>query len=58
MINWIKSLFPKKKDYWRDIIYGMPPVPSVEYELVTDPKTGHTTRVEKPRKLIPWEIND
>lgn len=34
-----------KDDYWRDIMSGIK-APPEEYNLVTDPKTGETTRVE------------
>lgn len=39
-------------DYWRDIIYGMPN-PPVEYDFITDQKTGLTTKVEKPAVYKP-----
>lgn len=40
--------FFKRDNYWRDIIDNLPPPPAVEYDLVVDPKTGITSKVERP----------
>jgi hypothetical protein len=43
---------------FKDLIYGLHNPDDVEYEVVTDPKTGHSTLVEKPAVFKVRELHE
>lgn len=42
-------------DTWNDVLDALPRFPMRKYRDVTDPVTGHTSRVFEPSRFIPFE---